>query len=81
MARTFDADPEWQESLLEEPDVVGVESISGQTMTIRTVAKCAPNQNFAVQRELRERIKTALDAAGVKAPPVAPFGGPVGGAR
>jgi small conductance mechanosensitive channel len=81
VARTFDADPEWQESLLEEPDVVGVESISGQTMTIRTVAKCAPNQNFAVQRELRERIKTALDAAGVKAPPVAPFGGPVGGAR
>ncbi|MFN8044918.1 MAG: mechanosensitive ion channel family protein [Dermatophilaceae bacterium] len=81
VARTFDADPEWQESLLEEPDVVGVESISGQTMTIRTVAKCAPNQNFAVQRELRERIKAALDAAGVKAPPVAPFGGPVGGAR
>ena len=81
VARTFDADPEWQESLLEEPNVVGVESISGQTMTIRTVAKCAPNQNFAVQRELRERIKAALDAAGVKAPPVAPFGGPVGGAR
>lgn len=81
VARTFDADPEWQESLLEEPNVVGVESISGQTMTIRTVAKCAPNQNFAVQRELRERIKAALDAAGVKAPPVAPFGGSVGGAR
>ena len=43
--------------------------------------KDAPNQNFAVQRELRERIKAALDAAGVKAPPVAPFGGSVGGAR
>jgi moderate conductance mechanosensitive channel len=40
-------------------------------MTIRTFAKCAPNQNFAVQRELRERIKSALDAAGV-APPPAP---------
>ena len=77
----FDADPAWSDQLLEEPEVVGVESISGQTMTIRTVAKCAPNQNFAVQRELRERIKAALDAAGVKAPPVAPFGGSVGGAR
>ena len=66
--------------MLEEPEVVGVESIAGQTMTIRTVAKCAPNQNYAVQRELRERIKDALDAAGVKAPPGIPFGG-LGGPR
>jgi moderate conductance mechanosensitive channel len=76
----FDADPAWSDQLLEEPEVVGVESIAGQTMTIRTVAKCAPNQNYAVQRELRERIKDALDAAGVKAPPGIPFGG-LGGPR
>jgi small-conductance mechanosensitive channel len=43
------------------------------------VAHCVPGENFAVQRELRERIKNALDAAGVKAPPVSAFGGPVGG--
>ena len=75
VAREFDADPQWADRLLEKPDVVGVESISGTTMTIRTFAKCAPNQNFAVQRELRERIKAALDAAGV-APPPPPVLGP-----
>ena len=31
------------------------------------------------QRELRERLKAALDAADVKAPPIGPFGGPLGG--
>jgi small conductance mechanosensitive channel len=75
VARDFDADPQWADRLLERPDVVGVESITGTTMTIRTFAKCAPNQHFAVQRELRERIKAALDEAGV-APPPTPIVGP-----
>jgi small conductance mechanosensitive channel len=73
------ADPVWSDKLVEEPEVLGVESISGATMTIRTVAQCVPGENFAVQREMRERIKSALDAAGVQAPPLTPFGGPVGG--
>ena len=79
VAVAMGADPEWEDRLTEEPKVLGVETISGSTMTIRTIAQCAPGENFAVQRELRERIKNALDAAGVKAPPMAPFGGPLGG--
>lgn len=81
VARDLDQDPVWKDRLLEEPEVVGVESITGAAMTIRTIAKCAPNQNFAVQRELRERIKRALDAAGVKAPAVIPFSGGMGGTK
>ncbi|MGA8046604.1 MAG: mechanosensitive ion channel family protein [Dermatophilaceae bacterium] len=65
----LDADPAWRTKLLEEPTVVGVESIVGTTMTIRTIAKCAANEHFGVQRELRERIKSALDEAGVQPPP------------
>ena len=72
-------DPAWAEKFVEEPQVLGVESIVGMTMTIRTIAQCVPGENFAVQREMRERLKAALDAAGVKAPPLGPFGGPVGG--
>lgn len=72
----MEADQKWQEALLEAPTVLGVESIVGQTMTIRVVAKCAPNQQFGVQRELRERIKTALDQAGIPgAPPAWPSAG------
>lgn len=77
VAQEFDDDPEWSDRLLGTPEVVGVESVTGAAMTIRTVAKCAPNASIPVQRELRERIKTALDAAGVKAPAALPFG--VGG--
>jgi moderate conductance mechanosensitive channel len=72
-------DPDWADKFVEEPTVLGVESIVGMTMTIRTIAQCVPGENFAVQREMRERLKAALDAADVKAPPLGPFGGPVGG--
>ena len=72
-------DPAWEERFVEPPEVLGVESIVGSTMTIRTVARCVPGENLAVQRELRERLKVALDEAGVQAPPLNAFGGPVGG--
>ena len=72
-------DPAWQDRFVQPPQVLGVESISGSTMTIRTVAQCVPGEHLAVQREMRERTKNALDGAGVQAPPVTAFGGPVGG--
>jgi small conductance mechanosensitive channel len=78
-ATAMGQDPDWADKFVEEPKVLGVESIVGMTMTIRTVAQCVPGENFAVQREMRERLKAALDAAEVQAPPLGPFGGPVGG--
>jgi small-conductance mechanosensitive channel len=41
-------------------------------VTVRVIAKCAPNENFPVSREIRERIKTAFDQAGIRAPLVMP---------
>ena len=64
----MDQDPAWQGRLLEEPTVVGVESIAAGAVTVRIIAKCAPNENFPVQREIRERLKVALDRSGVRAP-------------
>ncbi|HYN28536.1 MAG TPA: mechanosensitive ion channel family protein [Dermatophilaceae bacterium] len=72
-------DEDWQDRLLGPPEVVGVESITGPVMTMRVTARCAAGEHVAVQRELLERIKTALDAAGVKAPPLPPS--PAGGPR
>jgi len=79
VAREVDADPEWETRLLEEPVVAGVESMTGGVVTIRIIAKCAPNENFPVSREIRERVKASLDAAGIRAPhnPV-PYGGEPG---
>jgi small-conductance mechanosensitive channel len=80
-ARAMDTEPAWGDRMLEPPEVVGVESVTGYSVTIRTIAKCLPQEHIPVQRELRERIKSALDAAGVQAPPaVPPFGG-LGGPR
>ncbi|HYO85571.1 MAG TPA: mechanosensitive ion channel family protein [Dermatophilaceae bacterium] len=66
----------WSLLLLEEPTVVGVETISGGVMTVRVVAKCAANENLVVRREILERGKRALDAAGIRGavPPGTPNG-------
>jgi moderate conductance mechanosensitive channel len=78
----MDDDPEWHDELIETPAVVGIEQITGTTMTVRVMAKCVPNQNLAVQREIRKRAKAALDAAGVKAPiAFPPYGGGLGAAK
>ena len=62
------ADEDFRELLLEEPTVAGVEQVVGATVTIRVVAKTAPNEHLGVQRAIRERVLTAFEAAGVRAP-------------
>jgi small conductance mechanosensitive channel len=59
----------WKDKILEPPTVAGVESMTGTSVTIRVIVKCAPNEHFGVQRELRERIKEAFDREGVRVPP------------
>jgi small conductance mechanosensitive channel len=53
--------------------------MTGGTVTIRVIGKCAPDEHFAVQREIRERVKAVFDAAGVQGPPA--FGPFAGGPR
>jgi small-conductance mechanosensitive channel len=69
---SMDESEEWRSKLLEEPNVVGVESITGAVVTVRIIAKCAPEQQYGVSREIRERVKAAFDAHGVKGPPTLP---------
>jgi small conductance mechanosensitive channel len=66
-------DADWADQLIEEPTVVGVESMTGSSVTIRVIAKCAPQKEFGISRQIRERVKGAFDAAGVKAPALSPF--------
>jgi moderate conductance mechanosensitive channel len=56
------AEPRWQASILDRPEVWGVETISADTVVIRVAARTAPLARQAVARELRERLKRALDA-------------------
>ena len=70
----LDEELDWKDKLLEEPQVVGVESITGTAVTIRVVAKTAAEEQYGVSREIRERVKAAFDEAGIQAPPPVPFG-------
>ncbi len=61
-------DEEFGESVLEEPEVWGVESVGLEGMAIRLVVKTAPLEQWKVARELRRRLKAAFDEAGIQVP-------------
>ncbi|MEX1142132.1 MAG: mechanosensitive ion channel family protein [Thermoleophilaceae bacterium] len=64
------ADAIWREDrdVLEEPELWGVEQLGPSSVVIRLVVKTTPAEQWRVSRELRERIKGALDAAGIEIP-------------
>ncbi|WP_157181188.1 mechanosensitive ion channel family protein [Actinopolymorpha alba] len=68
VARSLADEEEWRDRILEAPHVVGLEQINGAAVTIRVVGRCAPNEQFGVQRELRLRLKDVFDREGVRVP-------------
>ncbi|HET6258912.1 MAG TPA: mechanosensitive ion channel family protein [Pseudonocardia sp.] len=60
------------ESVLETPEVLGVERVGPEGVTLRMTVKVKPGQQFAVQRALNAAITNALDHAGVPRPGVVP---------
>ena len=60
----------WRQLMLENPEVWGAQELSSREVTMRIVAKTAPMRQWEVARELRARVKAALDEAGVA--PVGP---------
>ena len=61
-------DEQWGASVLEEPEVWGLERFDADALAIRLVVKVQPAQQFAVNRELRQRIKAAFDTEGIEIP-------------
>jgi moderate conductance mechanosensitive channel len=66
------AEKDVAESVLEAPDVLGVEKVGPEGVTLRMTVKVKPGQQFAVQRALNAAITDALDDAGVPRPGVMP---------
>ena len=71
----IDKEPHWSQVLREELQVLGVESITGGTVTVRILARCAPNENWGIQREIRRRVKEVFDREGIAGPPIPTVGG------
>lgn len=73
-AEALGADPAWADALLDPPRVMGLEKLGAGTVTLRTVARVDPYRRDDVARDLRWRIKQALDESAVVplSPPAAP---------
>lgn len=61
-------DPEIGEYVLAEPEVWGVEQLTGESVTVRVVVKTAPSQQWAVSRVMRVKVKHMLDRHGLSVP-------------
>jgi small conductance mechanosensitive channel len=61
-ATQFGEDPAWADALLASPRLSGIESLGATTVTLRLVARVDPYRRDDVARELRRRVKAALDA-------------------
>lgn len=55
-------------TIIEEPEVQGVEAFRDSSVVIRAVVKTDPNEQWAVARLIRGRLKKALDANGISIP-------------
>lgn len=62
------ADVTLRQLLLDEPSLMGVESIEVDTINIRIVARTLPGKQFDVGRRLRIRVIAALTRAGIVTP-------------
>ncbi|WP_199589464.1 mechanosensitive ion channel family protein [Blastococcus sp. TF02A-26] len=71
------ADPTLQPLLLDEPSVMGVESLGLDEVNVRMVARTLPGKQFEVGRDLRARVVLAFRRQGLTVPPpTAPDGAP-----
>ncbi|MGH7466663.1 MAG: mechanosensitive ion channel family protein [Longimicrobiales bacterium] len=68
LGHAFLADPEWAPLLLEEPEVLGVQSLGESSVVIRMQVRTLPLKQWDVARELRRRIKKRFDAEGIQIP-------------
>lgn len=51
-----------------KPEYLGVQTITGESVTLRLLVKTAPAAQFSVGRKLREELKKAMDARGIRMP-------------
>lgn len=67
------ADGVWHEAIpnatiLEEPEIWGVESFGASAIAIRLAVKVEPGEQWATSRELRRRLKERFDETGIEIP-------------
>ena len=68
VADTMATEDSYSRLFLADPEIWGVESLAADSVVIRLVIKTLPGEQWAIARELRRRIKMALDEASIDIP-------------
>lgn len=61
-------DPLWEDLILEEPEMLGVDKFSDSALVIKFLMKTKPLQQWRVKREMMRRIKKTFDDLGIWLP-------------
>lgn len=67
-ANKLTAEDDWSPAILEPPELLGVQTMDRDGLTIRLMVKTAPREQFSVARELRGRVSARLQRDGVRMP-------------
>jgi moderate conductance mechanosensitive channel len=59
-------DEDFRGLIIEEPEVWGIEDLTPNWITVRVTLKTAPLEQWAVAREMRQRIKLRFDHEGIE---------------
>jgi small-conductance mechanosensitive channel len=68
VAQELATTPKWRSRIIEKPELWGMESISADAIVLRIVIKTRTTAKDDVSRELRSRLKAALDAMEITLP-------------
>jgi moderate conductance mechanosensitive channel len=59
---------DWAPVVIDPPQLLGVEALGADGITVRVTVKVEPGAQWGLQRALREALKAALDEAGIEIP-------------
>lgn len=68
VSKGVSSDPEWKVYILTEPSVLGITAFEDSAIVVKLHGKVDADQKYAIERELRKRIKIAFDEAGIVIP-------------
>ncbi|MCL4192106.1 MAG: mechanosensitive ion channel [Thermoguttaceae bacterium] len=68
LGRRMRLDPEFGKFILEDPEMLGVDSLGESAVVIKFFLKTKPLKQWAVKREMHRRIKKTFDGLGIEIP-------------
>ncbi len=69
-AKVFAQSPEWRHTVMEDPEIWGVQTLTAEAITLRLVVKVRAGEQWAAQRALYRVLKETLDTREVDIPPL-----------